>query len=84
MPNRMSETLPAGTVEVPGYAERLRAAAQYTRDCHELWKNSLRARNSVIVEAIDHGYAGHQAARDTKLAQPHIIRILSNSDPEIG
>jgi hypothetical protein len=69
---------------VPGYSERLEAAADYVRDCHDRWKDALKARNCLIVEAIDHGYAGHQAARDTRLKQPHIIRILSLSDPEVS
>jgi hypothetical protein len=53
------------------------------RDCKELYKNSLAARNALIVEAVDHGHAGHQAARDTELKQPHIIRILSQSQPDL-
>lgn len=70
-------------VEIKGYAERLRAAGQYADDCLELWKNSLKTRNALVVEAVDHGYAGAQAARDINRKQPHIIRILSNSDPEL-
>jgi hypothetical protein len=70
-------------VEIEGYGERLKKAGQYADDCYELWKNSLRSRNALVVEAIDHGYAGHQAARDIGRKQPHIIRILSNSDPDL-
>lgn len=68
---------------VTGYGPQLKAAADYTRDCFELYKNSLLARNALIVEAVDNGYAGHQAARDTGLKQPHIIRIISLSQPEL-
>ena len=68
---------------VQGYGPQLKAAADYTRDCYELYKNSLAARNAMIVDAIDAGYTGHQAARDTGLRQPHIIRIVSLSQPEL-
>lgn len=65
---------------VQGYGDQIRSAAQYARDCKALYKNALRARNRVITEAIDHGYSGHQAARDADVKQPHIIRILSLSE----
>lgn len=70
-------------VQIDGYGPRIREAGQYVRDCRELYKNALRARNSVIVEALDNGYTGHQAARDAEVKQPHIIRILSQSDPDL-
>lgn len=70
-------------VKIDGYGARLKEAGQYADDCYQLWKNSLAARNALVVEAIDNGYAGHQAARDINRKQPHIIRILSNSDPEL-
>lgn len=66
---------------VTGYGPQLTAAADYVRDCKELYDNALIARNALIVEAVDNGYAGHQAARDTGLKQPHIIRIISLSQP---
>jgi hypothetical protein len=69
---------------VEGYGPRLKQAGQYADDCYLLWKNSLAARNALVVEAIDHGYVQHQAARDINRKQPHIVRILSNSDPEIN
>jgi hypothetical protein len=75
--------MPTTARPVTGYGPQLKAAAQYVRDCHELYKNALRARNDLIVEAVDHGYSGHQAARDTELKQPHIIRILSQSQPDL-
>ncbi|MFJ3540381.1 hypothetical protein ACIPQA_33680 [Streptomyces sp. NPDC090109] len=71
-------------VEVGNYGPRIREAGQYVRDCLELYKNALRARNTLIVEAVDQGYAGHQAARDAQVKQPHIIRILSMSDPDLS
>lgn len=71
------------TVVTQAYGEQIRAAAEYTRDCRERYLNSLKARNSVIVAAVDAGYTGHQAARDAGVKQPHIIRILSNSQPEV-
>lgn len=71
-------------VRVDGYGPRIREAGQYVRDCRELYKNALKARNKVIVEAIDHGYAGHAAARDAEVKQPHIIRILSQSDEDLS
>jgi hypothetical protein len=70
-------------VQIDGYGERIKDAGQYVRDCLTLYKNALKARNAVIVEAVDHGYAGHQAARDAQVKQPHIIRILSMSDPDL-
>lgn len=70
-------------VKIDGYGKRIQDAGQYVRDCLELYKNALQARNQVIVEAVDNGYAGHQAARDAQVKQPHIIRILSMSDPEL-
>jgi hypothetical protein len=72
------------TVQLDGYSKRIREAGQYVRDCRELYKNALKARNSVIVEAVDQGYAGHAAARDAEVKQPHIIRILSMSDPDLS
>lgn len=69
---------------VQGYGPQIESAGKYVRDCRELYKNALKARNALIVEAVDHGYAGHQAARDAKVKQPHIIRILSNSQPDLG
>ena len=68
---------------VEGYGPRLQAAGQYARDCYEQWKNALEARNNLVVEAVDHGYSGHQAARDIEVKQPHIIRILSRSQPDV-
>lgn len=68
---------------VQGYGEQLQAAGQYVRDCLDLYRNSLKARNSLIVEAVDNGYSGHQAARDAQVKQPHIIRILSSSQPDL-
>jgi len=68
------------STSVPGYGERIRAAAAYARDCKERYETALVARNAVIVEAVDAGYAGHQAARDAGVRQPHIVRILSMSD----
>jgi hypothetical protein len=70
-------------LEVQGYGTRLQAASEYVRSCRELYANALAARNALIVEAVDHGYAGHQAARDCQVAQPHIIRILSTSQPDL-
>lgn len=64
------------------YSERLKAAAAYTRDCERQYREAVKARNRVIVEAIDGGHPQHQAARDTGLKQPHIVRILSTSETE--
>lgn len=71
------------TVISEGYGERISSAADHARDLFDRWKAALRVRNEIIVEAIDHGYAGHQAARDAKVRQPHIIRICANSQPEV-
>jgi DNA-binding phage protein len=73
----------ADVTPVEGYGPQLQRAADYVRDCLELYKKALTARNRVIVEAVDNGYAGHQAARDTGLKQPHIIRIISLSEPDL-
>ncbi|WP_399559083.1 hypothetical protein OG762_52495 (plasmid) [Streptomyces sp. NBC_01136] len=70
-------------VQIEGYGPRLKQAGQYVRDCRTLYVNSLKARNQVIVEAVDNGYAGHQAARDVEVKQPHIVRILSQSEPDL-
>jgi hypothetical protein len=66
---------------VEGYGPRLKAAGQYVRDCKTLYENALKARNSLVVEAVDNGYSGHQASRDIECKQPHIVRILSGSQP---
>jgi len=68
---------------VEGYGTRLQAAGEYVEDCYRQWKNALAARNALVVEAVDNGYSGHQAARDIKRQQPHIIRILSSSQPDV-
>jgi hypothetical protein len=65
------------------YGQQIRSAAQYVRDCRTLYENALKSRNNVIVTAVDNGYTGHQAARDAGVKQPHIIRILSNSQPDL-
>ena len=65
------------------YGPRLEAAGAYVRDCQNLLKAALSARNTLIVEAIDAGFSGHQAAKWTKLCQPHVIRILSESQPDL-
>ena len=70
-------------VEVGNYGPRIKDAGQYVRDCLTLYKNALNVRNKLIVEAVDNGYAGHQAARDAEVKQPHIIRILSMSEPDL-
>jgi hypothetical protein len=72
------------TVISESYAGRIKAAADHARDCHDRWKAALQARNELIVDAIDHGYTGHQAARDAGVRQPHIIRICSSSQPEVS
>lgn len=74
----------AKAVQVEGYSKRIEAAGQYVRDCRDLYKNALKARNKLIVEAIDNGHGGHQAARDAQVKQPHIIRILSMSEPDLS
>jgi hypothetical protein len=68
---------------IPSFGDRLSAAADYVRDCHALYRAALESRNELIVNAIDAGYPGHQAARDTQLKQPHIIRIVSQSQPDV-
>jgi hypothetical protein len=68
---------------VQGYGDQIKSAGQYVRDCKDLYRNALAARNRLIVEAVDQGYAGHQAARDAQVKQPHIIRILSSSQPDL-
>jgi hypothetical protein len=68
---------------IEGYGPRLKAAGQYVRDCRDLYLNSLKARNALIVVAVDNGYVGHQAARDVEVKQPHIVRILSKSQPDL-
>lgn len=70
-------------VQVDGYSARLQEAGAYADDCYLRWKNALKVRNALVVEAVDNGHPGHQAARDIKRKQPHIIRILSMSDPEL-
>jgi hypothetical protein len=69
---------------VETYGPRLQAAGQYAADCFLQWKNALAARNVLVVEAVDNGYSGHQAARDIGVKQPHVIRILSSSQPDIS
>lgn len=69
---------------VESYHERLVAAGQYVRDCKDLWEAALEARNQLVVEAIDHGYSGHQAARDIEVKQPHVVRILAGSQPDMS
>ena len=76
--------MPVPTALSSGYGPRLRKAADYVRDCYDLYKAALQARNDLIVEAVDAGYGGHQAARDTRLTQPHIIRIVSESQPDVA
>lgn len=68
---------------VQGYGEQIRGAAEYVADCRERYRNALEQRNRLIVEAVDNGYSGHQAARDAQVKQPHIIRILSTSQPDL-
>lgn len=67
---------------VEGYGEQIRAAAAYVEDARTMYQCALAARNRIIVEAVDNGYSGHQAARDAGVKQPHIVRILSKSQPE--
>jgi hypothetical protein len=72
------------TVISEGYAGRIEEAGAYVRDCYDQWKNALKARNELIVEAVDNGFAGHAAARAAKVKQPHIIRICSQSQPDVS
>lgn len=68
---------------VQGYGAQIVASARYVEDCKRLYANALIARNRLIVEAVDHGYSGRQAAKDAQVKQPHIIRILSRSQPDL-
>jgi hypothetical protein len=68
---------------IEGYGTRLQEAGKYAQDCYTRYKNALAARNTLVVEAVDNGYSGHQAARDIGVKQPHIIRILSSSQPDL-
>jgi hypothetical protein len=68
---------------IQGYGPRLQEAGKYAQDCYTRYKNALQARNALVVEAVDNGYTGHQAARDIGVKQPHIIRILSGSQPDV-
>jgi hypothetical protein len=76
--------MPEPVAVTSGYGPRLRAAAEYVQDCRDRYQAALRARNTLVVEAVDHGYGNHQAARDIGVRQPHIVRILSNSDPDLA
>jgi FixJ family two-component response regulator len=69
---------------VPGYGPRLRAAAEYVKDCRDRYQAALKARNDLVVDAVDHGYGNHQAARDIGVKQPHIVRILSGSESDLA
>jgi hypothetical protein len=69
---------------VETYGPRLQEAGRYAQDCFTQWKNALAARNSLVVQAVDNGYSGHQAARDIGVKQPHVIRILSSSQPDVS
>jgi len=69
---------------VEGYGPQLQRAADYVRDCRELYRNAVQTRNALIVEAVDNGCSGKRAARETGMTQPAIIRILSCSQPDSG
>jgi hypothetical protein len=71
------------TKAIETYGPRLQEAGRYADDCYTQWKNALKARNALVVEAIDNGYSGHQTARDINRKQPHVIRILSTSQPDV-
>lgn len=75
----MSEALP-----IPGYSERLKAAAAAVKERKELWKLAIRQRDEIIVEACDHGYAQTAAARNAEVSQPHIVRIISHSYDDVA
>lgn len=64
-------------VQLPTYGDRLRRASAYERETKELHDSALKARNRLIVEAVDNGYPQNRAAGDCTLSAPTITRILA-------
>lgn len=66
-----------------GYSARLKAARQHVEDTKAAWKLAIRQRNELVIEAVDNGHAGTNAARDAGLSQPHVVRIMSGSYDDV-
>lgn len=69
--------------DVANLPARLQAAAADVRDAFERYKLALRARDKLIVKAVDEAHLSQrQVAKHTGVGQPHVIRVLSKTDPD--
>lgn len=69
---------------IPGYADRLKAAAQEVADRKDAWKKSIQLRNEIIAEAVDHGFPQAAAAKNAGVSQPHVVRVMAGTYDDIA
>jgi hypothetical protein len=69
---------------IPGYADRLQAAAQAVRDRKDAWKLAISQRNEIIAEAVDNGYPQAAAARNGGVSQPHVVRVMAGTYDDVA
>lgn len=69
---------------IPGYAERLKAAADDVQQKREALALSLAHRNEIITEAVDNGFPQTAAAKNGRVSQPHVVRIMASSYADVA
>lgn len=69
---------------VPGYADRLQAAATDVVEAKERWKKAIQRRNGVIAEAVDGGFPQSATARHAKVSQPHVVRVMAGTYDDVA
>lgn len=69
---------------IPGYAERLKGAASAVAEAKERWKMAIRQRNEIIADAVDSGFPQSAAAKNAKVSQPHIVRVMAGTYDDVS
>lgn len=64
---------------VPDLLPRIAKAAAAVRDADDAFRLAVRARDELIVEAVDEGITQRAVAERAKLSKGRIIAILANA-----
>lgn len=71
------------TVVLKDLEARLGAAGHDVADARLALDNALKARDALIVQAVDLGMSQSQAARLVGVHPAHIVKVLARSQPDL-
>lgn len=67
---------------LPDMGPRLEAASAAVRDARDALQLRIEAFHELIVTAVDEGMSQRAVARHAGVSQPHVNRLLTNSQPD--